>query len=317
MSWPVQGKVAVRVCGGQTRRLLLLTMASRADDDGAGVYSSVGTLAEDSEISASTVRRILKEFQEEGLIRLVGTRECSNGHTNVYDLVLDVIESLPLLPSEQKRLDKSAAKKNHTPSTMIGVSSCEGSDDGTPSTQTPLPQRKATPARVTPKPILKPTSTLVSKDTRVDVPKITKAPKNDKGERLPDDWALDAALYAHCEKYGYSESQSKIINEAFEDYWRATPGAKGKKLDWRAAFRNWVKNQKRWQVEQLEAAQAEARKAEAARWREIYNDWLRTDRWDPNALGPDRRPLGPPPYEAAHRGPTRYQLNDQQQGAAA
>lgn len=29
--------------------------------------------------------------------------------------------------------------------------------------------------------------------------------------------------------------------EAFVDYWRATPGAKGLKLDWLATWRNWMR----------------------------------------------------------------------------
>jgi hypothetical protein len=30
--------------------------------------------------------------------------------------------------------------------------------------------------------------------------------------------------------------------ERFADYWRAVPGAKGRKTDWLATWRNWVRN---------------------------------------------------------------------------
>lgn len=33
------------------------------------------------------------------------------------------------------------------------------------------------------------------------------------------------------------------ITEAFVDYWRAVPGAKGEKTDWPATWRNWLRRE--------------------------------------------------------------------------
>jgi hypothetical protein len=39
-------------------------------------------------------------------------------------------------------------------------------------------------------------------------------------------------------------------HEAFCDYWRSVPGAKGRKLDWEATWRNWMRkeNERRTRV---------------------------------------------------------------------
>jgi hypothetical protein len=37
------------------------------------------------------------------------------------------------------------------------------------------------------------------------------------------------------------------VAERFRDYWIAQPGAKGRKADWPATWRNWVRNERRGQ----------------------------------------------------------------------
>jgi len=39
--------------------------------------------------------------------------------------------------------------------------------------------------------------------------------------------------------------QVKFIADGFRDYWIAQGGAKGRKADWDATWRNWVRNQRR------------------------------------------------------------------------
>lgn len=95
MSWELVGKVSRRKVGGQSRKLLLMTMADKANDDGSGVYASFSTLAEACEMNRATVKRLIKEFEDEGLVAKVGERECSNGRTNDYTLNVDAIDALP------------------------------------------------------------------------------------------------------------------------------------------------------------------------------------------------------------------------------
>jgi hypothetical protein len=60
------------------------------------------------------------------------------------------------------------------------------------------------------------------------------------GARLPDDWEPSAELRA------WAAANTPHVNwpvetETFRDYWRAKPGAKGRKSDWAATWRNWMR----------------------------------------------------------------------------
>jgi hypothetical protein len=61
--------------------------------------------------------------------------------------------------------------------------------------------------------------------------------------RLSDDWWLPVEWELWCKKERLDLDPIKTAN-AFKDYWIAVPGVKGKKLDWFATWRNWVRNQK-------------------------------------------------------------------------
>lgn len=59
--------------------------------------------------------------------------------------------------------------------------------------------------------------------------------------RLPDDWQpKDDDIRVMSEHF--PEIDLKLETHAFRDYWRAVPGAKGRKSDWDATWRNWIRN---------------------------------------------------------------------------
>lgn len=63
-----------------------------------------------------------------------------------------------------------------------------------------------------------------------------------QGTRIPEDFSLtDERLYCAISK-GLSRSEAEEELEKFLDYWRAVPGQKGRKADWDATWRNWVRN---------------------------------------------------------------------------
>ena len=68
---------------------------------------------------------------------------------------------------------------------------------------------------------------------------VAKAPKAQrlKLESLPVEWAN------FCNQERKDLNPKDVWNQ-FRDYWVATPGQKGCKLDWFATWRNWVRNQK-------------------------------------------------------------------------
>jgi hypothetical protein len=62
--------------------------------------------------------------------------------------------------------------------------------------------------------------------------------KSDRASRLPDDFLLtqERRIVAEAERLPADRTFA-----SFCDYWRAVPGAKGRKLDWDATWRNWCR----------------------------------------------------------------------------
>jgi hypothetical protein len=57
---------------------------------------------------------------------------------------------------------------------------------------------------------------------------------------LPDDWVSDALSI----KPHWDHSKANAVACGFRDYWVGVAGAKGRKSDWRATWRNWVRNER-------------------------------------------------------------------------
>ena len=94
---------------------------------------------------------------------------------------------------------------------------------------------KAEPRSVSPSPSPSPTPEKESLG-------VTSAEKQARATRLalltcPEDWVL------WC-KANRPDLDPLQTWDRFSDYWKAVPGAKGRKLDWPATWRNWVRNEK-------------------------------------------------------------------------
>ena len=61
--------------------------------------------------------------------------------------------------------------------------------------------------------------------------------------RLPADWKPSLTDLEFC-KTSRPELNPFDVADGFVDYWIAQPGAKGRKADWSATWRNWVRNQR-------------------------------------------------------------------------
>lgn len=64
-----------------------------------------------------------------------------------------------------------------------------------------------------------------------------------RGTRLADDWEPDDEQIAFC-RQERPDLDPRAVAARFRDYWIAQPGAKGRKSDWPATWRNWVRNEK-------------------------------------------------------------------------
>lgn len=65
-------------------------------------------------------------------------------------------------------------------------------------------------------------------------------PASPSGSRLPADWSLpdDWRSWAELER---PDVDARREAAGFADYWHGIPGAKGRKADWQATWRNWIR----------------------------------------------------------------------------
>lgn len=85
-------------------------------------------------------------------------------------------------------------------------------------------------------------------DVDVDVEKSKQPkPKSRAGcataSRLPADWVPSSDDVEFC-KSTRPDLDAVLVGESFRDYWLSAAGAKGRKADWPATWRNWVRNEK-------------------------------------------------------------------------
>ena len=73
---------------------------------------------------------------------------------------------------------------------------------------------------------------------------VTNVEPQQRATRLQPDWKATDRMLAFCESER-PDLIAKEIEETFRDYWVAQPGQKGRKADWEATWRNWVRNQKK------------------------------------------------------------------------
>lgn len=68
-----------------------------------------------------------------------------------------------------------------------------------------------------------------------------KPPRSPRGSRLPADFPTDAEI-AFC-RQERPDLDAALLAAKFRDYWLGVPGAKGRKLDWPATWRNFVRSE--------------------------------------------------------------------------
>ncbi|ASR84995.1 RepA-like replication initiator [Mycobacterium phage Bunnies] len=66
------------------------------------------------------------------------------------------------------------------------------------------------------------------------------AAKAPRGSRLPDGWMPDDETIAAMRQQ-FPHVDLRAEHEKFTDYWRGVAGAKGRKADWTATWRNWIR----------------------------------------------------------------------------
>lgn len=94
MSYKAYDWVWTHKFGSPTAKLVMMAVAKHADEKGV-CWPKVRTLAEFCGISARTVQRQLKEFEQAGLITIQKKYRADGGQTaNVYCIALPVVKGV-------------------------------------------------------------------------------------------------------------------------------------------------------------------------------------------------------------------------------
>lgn len=136
MSVHVSSAVYKASLGGSTRKAIALKLADCANEDGTRVYPAVQTIADEVEVSARTVQRVLKEFVAEGLLIVVKVGGKGPKNTTEYRFNFSVLHGLPRV--------KPVPDKDDTMSPLVGTKGDTGdakgdTDDKKGDTQSPNP----------------------------------------------------------------------------------------------------------------------------------------------------------------------------------
>lgn len=112
-----------------------------------------------------------------------------------------------------------------------------------------------------------------------------------RGTRLPDGWQPDQAL-ADWTRANAPAAANVLELDRFRDYWTAQPGAKGRKTDWAATWRNWAR---RCQEQAHQPARGPAQRSTTS---DRVNGWLALA----DSLDPTRQPASQPSLIAIEGG---------------
>lgn len=81
--------------GSSSRKMLAVRLADFADDNGKGIWPSVETLSQETELSVRTVQRLLADFVKEGLLVIVRKASGRPGEATRYDFDMRMVDRLP------------------------------------------------------------------------------------------------------------------------------------------------------------------------------------------------------------------------------
>ncbi len=107
MSKHIVSLVYRKKIGSMMRKAVFSYMADRANDDGTGIWSSKGTIANEIEASRQGVINTIKGLVKDGLLIEVAPRKCANGFTMEYSIDLKKVHALPFVTGKKNDTSKS------------------------------------------------------------------------------------------------------------------------------------------------------------------------------------------------------------------
>ena len=219
-------------------RLVLLALASKADDNGRNCFPSVESICGLTVLNRKTVFAVISRLADRGLITV---RKRVSTNSNEYLLHVDRW-------TENGSAENGTTQKGDNPKT-VQRSSQKRDDGSTENGTTVVPKtghysintqsdtQSITQSESLPAQAPWETDHLTNDGKKVEKPK---RQATDKGSRLsitelPDDWKA----FAEQEE---PDLDPQRLFENFHDYWNGLSGAKAIKKDWTATWRNFVRS---------------------------------------------------------------------------
>jgi hypothetical protein len=208
------------------RKSVMALLADKASDDGAGIYASKQTMADELCCSKQAVIDTIKGFLDDGLVVELGQRRAPNGYTVEYGIVVAVLEALPLVKCHADRERRRSTSFTGQPPLPVN-------DDDRSTPLTP-------PVKLVDPNPPEPTSPDASHPpkARTSEPKI-------KPFRLPAEWKPVRFADGTVAREVIDQRGQEWARAALESFrhWAANAedrNGKGRKVDWQAAFAKWV-----------------------------------------------------------------------------
>ena len=215
---------------------VLLALLSFRNREGNLVWPSRERLAELTGYTVNSISKYTRQLEELGWLKKIGKGGRSKSvkyRITVPNIDLDSGKTVSN-PETVSNPDTKTAKTLSNPDTKTLSNLDRGirTDQGTDQEILNRPGRVRARARET------------DDDPGLQVqpptPKIR--PKN--GTRLPDDWTPPEDWIAWAREHtGWGRERVLDVADRFRDYWVSVPGAKGRKRDWLATWRNWVRRE--------------------------------------------------------------------------
>lgn len=215
------------------RLLVLVGLANHADADGRNAFPSDTTLAEYARCSTRTVLRHRQTMEAQGVIRRGDQSLVERYRADRRPVVWDI----PGVPARGDRV----SPRGNSGVTANGERGDKRGDRGVVQTvneQTPEPSNE--PSGETAE-VEAPQLALVDAGSSpsVDIP----VERSGRACRLPESFTVteDMLAWAHETFTDASDTWVHDQTTRFCDYWRAIGGERGRKLDWPATWRNWLR----------------------------------------------------------------------------
>lgn len=197
----------------------LLVICRHADDvTGGNCHPSTQTICKKSRLTEKVVRKAIQSLEANGWIRT----SQNPGAVRFFEVdVAKINACLPLVSAkEHPRAEVQGDAKEHPRAEV-----------------TDNPVQKCTPTPCKSAPLRE--QLKEQEENSKDTPKPKPAKKEPQGSRftleeLPDEW------FSECRRIQPKADPHKVFEE-FRDHWISQPGAKGRKSDWTATWRNWCR----------------------------------------------------------------------------